>query len=188
MSDADNLPIEPMILIDDNMTIQKDDKETTESEVVIFDTKKDKEKLDTIIEAEILLEHSCSPTDVTKVIIDQINGLVLDIKEMDELKKSLMNFFPKEKESYRSTYLIDNKVKVFTGFHQTILSYKKELNSMLLKLRSILKDGGGSVEIFKQALKEYFNERQGMINNNVKNKERMKEILQKSPSLMPKEL
>ena len=72
-----------------------------------------------------ILGNSCSVRDVTKVIINQINGLQQDIFELDEMKILLKNIFPKDAKSYRNSYVIENKVKTFTGFHTTILACKK---------------------------------------------------------------
>ena len=135
----------------------------------------------------ILLENSCSVGDVTKLIIFQINSLQDDIKELEEMKTMLKNIFPTDMKSYRSAYVIENKVKTFTGFHTTILSYKKELNGMLLKLRSIL-DVGTDLEQYKKAMREVMMEHSSMKNNLESNKEKINDIIKKTPSLMPSSL
>jgi len=134
-----------------------------------------------------LLESSCSVGDVTKLIIYQINTLQGDIKELEEMKTMLKNIFPTDMKSYRSAYVIENKVKTFTGFHTTILSYKKELNGMLLKLRSML-DVGTDLEQYKKAMREVMMEHSSMKNNLENNKEKIKDLIKKTPSLMPSSL
>jgi flagellar hook-basal body complex protein FliE len=99
----------------------------------------------------------------------------------------LKSIFPTEQDSYRNAYIIENKIKTFTGFYTTILSYKKELNSMLFKLREMLKTGG-SVEEFKQALKEVLGERSRIQNKTEENKQKIDEILKDKPNLLPKSL
>ena len=130
------------------------------------------------------LDKSCSVGDVTKIIILQINGLQDDIKELEEMKTMLKNIFPTDMKSYRSAYVIENKVKTFTGFHTTILSYKKELNGMLLKLRSIL-DVGTDLEHYKKAMREVMMEHSSMKNNLETNKEKIKDLIKQKPGLMP---
>ena len=132
----------------------------------------------------ILLNKSCGTQEVTLVIIDQINSLNLDIKELEVFRNELKDLFPKDQKAYRNTYIIENKVKTFTGFYMTILSYKRELNILLLKLR-ILLTGGGSVEEFKTALRAVMAERNSIREKTNDNKERIAELLQEVPSLMP---
>jgi hypothetical protein len=136
---------------------------------------------------EPMLQKNCSIKDVTKVIIDQINGIQYDIKSLEKLRQSLSNIFPSDAKSYRNSYIIENKVKTFTGFYTTILSYKKELNFLLLKLRDML-NTGGSVEEFKQALKEVLSERTRIQNKTEENKTKIESILKDKPNLMPKSL
>jgi len=134
-----------------------------------------------------LLDKNCTIKDVNSVIVDQINALQNDIHDLEDMRSSLKHTFALDDKSYRNAYIIENKIKTFTGFYTTILSYKKELNFMILKLRELL-DGGGSVEEFKSALRQVLSER-----NNVKvgleeNKRRINEIVGKNPNLMPSKL
>lgn len=134
-----------------------------------------------------LLEKSCTPLQVTNVIIHQINGLQNDIKDLELFKDGLKAIFPSDPRSYRSSFVIENKVKTFTGFYATILAYKKELNDMLLKLRAIL-DVGTDLEKYKEAIREVIIERGNATLANEDNKKRMEELLKKNPNLMPTSL
>lgn len=135
----------------------------------------------------ILLKPNCSANDVTMVVIDQINGLKRDIQSLEEMRNSLKDIFPTDTKSYRSAYIIENKVKTFTGFYQTILTYKRELHTLLFKLRDLLSDGG-SVEEFKIALRAVLAERNSIKDKTDSNKKRIGELLEETPDLMPKNL
>ena len=172
---------------DDFSLVSNIDKDITNQDDVskdVLNANDDVENFDVSL-YEPILEKNCSIKDVTKVIIDQINGIHNDIKSLEELRRTLKNIFPKDLNSYRSSYIIENKVKTFTGFYTTILSYKKELNFMLLKLRDML-NSGGSVEEFKQALKEVLGERAKIQTKTEGNKKKIKEILDEKPNLLPK--
>jgi len=134
-----------------------------------------------------ILNKDCTPLQVTAIIITQINGLCKDIRELEEFKESLKSVFPKDMKSYRSTFVIENKTKMFVGFYSTILEYKRELNSMLLKLRAIL-DVGTDLEKYKQAIREVIIERATKSVSGDENKKKMEELLKKSPGLMPTSL
>lgn len=131
-----------------------------------------------------ILPTNCQARDVTRVIIEQINGLQDDINELDTMRQLLKNIFPTDTKSYRNSYVIENKVKTFTGFYSSILSYKKELNSMLFKLRAIL-DVKSDTDAIKQAIREVMTERSNLAMSLETNKERIKDLVRENPSLMP---
>jgi len=135
----------------------------------------------------VLLDRSCNTKDVTFVIIDQINGLQHDIEDLEQMRTLLKDTFNIDDKSYRNAHIIENKIKTFTGFYTTILQYKRELNFMILKLRELL-DGGGSVEEFKIALRQVLSERNTVKVGIEENKQRINEIVNKNPNLMPSKL
>lgn len=172
MSDQD-VPILPIVL-DENEVVKLNDDKT------ITIPKDNIKQLD-------LLEKDCTASQVTGVIIVQINGLQKDIQELEVLKESLKNIFPSDPRSYRSSFVVENKVKTFTGFYSTILSYKKELNALLLKLREIL-NVGTDLEKYKQAIREVIIERSNTNASTEHNKQKIDDLLKKAPNLMPTSL
>ena len=92
------------------------------------------------------------------------------------------------KKAWRSSFAIDNKIKTFTGFYSTILSYKCELNKMLLNLRNILSDGNNLSEQVKDAIKDALLKREEITIKTQDNKKRINELLENTPNLMPKSL
>lgn len=136
-----------------------------------------------------ILEKSCSSSDVMGVLIDQINGLQNDIRNLEMLRDTLRNNFLADQKVWRSTYAVDNKIKTFSGFYSTILNYKCELNKMLVQLKTILSEGNSVSEQIKEAIKEALLEQTVQMRDDVAmNRKRMDEILKDSPGLMPRTL
>ncbi len=68
---------------------------------------------------KLLKEYNKSKSDIDDYIleIEKVKGIVCDI-------------FPK-KVDYRNRHLIEDKIKIFTGFYATLLSLKKEKHNMI---------------------------------------------------------
>lgn len=54
------------------------------------------------------------------------------IKEVESLIKHTQNIFPKDL-NFRNKYILDDKIKTFTGFYSTLLNLRKEVNQSLIK-------------------------------------------------------
>lgn len=136
-----------------------------------------------------MLEKSCTSSDVMGVLIDQINGLQNDIRNLEMLRDTLRNNFLADQKAWRSTYAVDNKIKTFSGFYSTILNYKTELNKMLVQLKNILSEGNSVSEQIKEAIKEALLEQTVQMRDDAAmNKKRIEELLKDSPGLMPRTL
>lgn len=136
-----------------------------------------------------VLDKSCSATDVINVLIDQINGLQNDIRNLEDLRDMLKNNFLADQKAWRSTYAVDNKIKTFSGFYSTILNYKCELNKMLIQLKNIRTDTDSVSEQVKTAIKEaLLQQTVEMRQDAAINKKRIEELLKTSPGLMPTSL
>lgn len=135
-----------------------------------------------------ILDRACSGNDVMNVLVDQINGLQQDIKDLEEMRDLIKQTMLSDPKSYRSAYQVENKLKTFTGFYSTILSYKKELNGVLFKLRDILTNNNTLGEQVKDAIKDALMKREEIATKTEDNKKRLQELIQSSPGLMPTSL
>lgn len=134
----------------------------------------------------IVLEKSCNANDVMTILVNQINGLQQDIKDLEEMRELIRETLSiGDPKSWRSTFAVENKLKTFTGFYSTILSYKKELNDVLFKLRTILTDSNNIGDQVKDAIKEALMKREEVNINIEANKKRLNELLKDAPGLMP---
>lgn len=140
------------------------------------------------VTALTILDRACSGNDVMNVLVDQINGLQQDIKDLEEMRDLIKQTMLSDPKSYRSAYQVENKLKTFTGFYSTILSYKKELNDVLFKLRAILTEGNTLSDQVKDVIKNALVKREEINTKTQDNEKRIKEILSASPNLMPKAL
>ena len=123
------------------------------------------------------------------IVVSQINGLQQDIKDLEDMREMLrMTMAMDDPKSWRSTFIVENRLKTFTGFYSTILSYKKELNDMLLKLRAILTDSNNLGDQVKDAIKEALMKREEVAIKVEDNKKRLQELVEQAPGLMPTSL
>lgn len=178
--------LNPVIPINDN----NDDNSITQNDNVnngivnANDNSKDK-----YIVPLTILEKSCSANDVMGIVVSQINGLQQDIKDLEDMREMLrMTMAMDDPKSWRSTFIVENRLKTFTGFYSTILSYKKELNDMLLKLRAILTDSNNLGDQVKDAIKEALMKREEVAIKVEDNKKRLQELVEQAPGLMPTSL
>lgn len=168
-------PIVP--IVDNNIEEQED------NTISMF--KSDADKYETPL---TILEKSCSANEVMGIVVNQINGLQQDIKDLEEMREMLKHSFLADPKAWRSAYAVENKIKTFTGFYSTILSYKKELNETLFKLRAILTEGNTLSDQVKDVIKNALVKREEINTKTQDNEKRIKEILSASPNLMPKAL
>lgn len=143
------------------------------------------EKINETKEMTKLLDVNCSNQDILKAIILQINNLQKDILELEELKGNFANFLTQTQYALvKNSHVLDNKLKVFSTFYSTLLSYKKELNELILKLRLLLQDNNQD-DLYKEAIKNILSECSNLQNVIKDNEEKMQECLDKNPNFMP---
>lgn len=54
------------------------------------------------------------------------------IKDVEKISNKLDDIFP-EKVTYRNKFILEDKIKTYTGFYTTLLNLRKEINSTIIK-------------------------------------------------------
>jgi len=130
------------------------------------------------------LDTNSSATDIEKFLINQVNILVNDIKELETFKTHIYNIFPKE-TNWKSIHVIESRLKTMSSLFSTILNYKQELNKLLFKLQTLL-DPGLSDDTIKDLIKMVQDSISKTNADTKKYKNKIKSILEDTPNFMPK--